>query len=906
MGEETDTADSLQTALQAVFGHAHFRSALQKSAVQAVAQRKQDVFISMPTGAGKSLCFQLPAVAHPGAGVTVVVSPLIALMTNQLQKLHELGIAAETLNSSMKKSERETVRADLMSPAPKTKLLYVTPEQVATEAFQGILTALNRIKKLARFAVDEAHCVSEWGHDFRPDYLKLGKVRDMFPEVPWVALTATASNKVFEDIMKQLKLHKPVQCFRTSSFRPNLCYDVEFKENLDNPYENMRDFALRALGSKWADECPATRGCGIVYCRTREMCEEVSYKLTTLGLLTKPYHAGLTASEREENQTQWSQGHLPAVAATISFGMGVDRGSVRFVIHWSVPQSIAAYYQESGRAGRDGKQSYCRIYYSRSDRKAIAYLLKLEERRAKSKRQKLIAEAATKKFDGMVAYCEGMQCRHFVLSKEFGDEIQPCGRHCDACSKPKALEMRLASFRSSSLTTTSRTISRGDDGYRDLYGGGRRGQQYETEAYGNEDGTKTEEPPSHTLSNLIQDELEKRRASRKPPGQSRMVPQNCSILEPKCTAIKEVSVEMRVEYFAKLREEMEQNYAKYAILNDEPRLTAQDIKNCAAERELHIFKTKKNIHMYRRELVGLFMSLRDMSKTGDLHEALLVYDSCKSFKAEEIADRRSLLDCLRNVDTEEDSSPDCAEASEAENPTAEDQCFSGTATPDTHDFHLEGKRTSSNGNGTQVPNAGHNVSGSSPSVSSAEESREANEKRQIKYFFERSPEKMGRVAEEKAVTCDGPTDKPGSTICRSPASTKRSSGEGFELDDTKKRRTGDPSVPEKPSSHDSSKSSKEHYRSDGPEVRKETSTSSAEKLHAGDTSETKKRDTVKELEKAVQHINKFLYPMYKQNKVTREQFKHICKKLSHRLVDKKTVNQQAAKHLLDDYLKNHQ
>lgn len=211
---------ALRDALATVFGHRAYRSGLQKKAVEAVAQCGQDVFVSMPTGAGKSLCFQLPAVVTPKDSVTIVVSPLIALMADQLQKLKTLGVRAETINSTMSSLERQRVRRDLTSESPSTRLLYVTPEQVASEKFQAVLSALYKAGKLARFVVDEAHCVSEWGHDFRPDYLKLGRMRDMFPDVPMVALTATASAKVFDDILVQLKLRQPVAIFKTSSFLP--------------------------------------------------------------------------------------------------------------------------------------------------------------------------------------------------------------------------------------------------------------------------------------------------------------------------------------------------------------------------------------------------------------------------------------------------------------------------------------------------------------------------------------------------------------------------------------------------------------------------------------------------------------------------------------------------------------
>ncbi|XP_064460729.1 ATP-dependent DNA helicase Q5-like [Ornithodoros turicata] len=883
-----DVTDALECTLHTVFRHTRFRNSLQKSAVEAVAQRCQDVFISMPTGAGKSLCFQLPAVSGPSAGVTVVVSPLIALLTNQLQALRELGIAAETINSTMAQTEKRRVQDDLMSLKPKTNLLYVTPEQVATEGFRNILQALNGIAALARFAVDEAHCVSEWGHDFRPAYLKLGAVRDMFPDVPWVALTATASEKVFRDIVKQLRLHEPVQCFRSSSFRPNLYYDVEFKENLDNAYENVRDFAIKALGSDWEYEKPEKRGCGIIYCRTREMCEEVAHKLSGLGLETKPYHAGLKPQEREENQVRWTKGHLPVIAATISFGMGVDRAPVRFVIHWTVSRSVAAYYQESGRAGRDGGKSYCRIYYSRSDRKAISYLLHCEVQEAKSQQKKVAAESSIKSFNSMVTYCEETLCRHLVLSREFGEEIRKCEKFCDACSKLKALEAKLASFRGSMLTTTSRKFYN-DTGDGELYGGGRRGQLRETKAYGSDDDSGSAEDSSRALSNLIHDELEKRRGSKKPVGTRRSVPQNCPVLEPKCAAIKEVSVEMRVEYLTKLRVEMEKNYATYAVINEKPLLTSLDIKNCAAEAELKIFKTKKNIHMYRRELVGWFKSLRDLTNVGDLHEAICTYRPSRDVRSEnaDFRNQRSLLGFLRSNGVKEEvreppNDDELRNSVESDNPKSHSNSVNSSPELKLQDIEREDPTSRS----TSDSMCRQNVSSSLENSSSCTVSPEANsstDTKQIKYFFELSPARTKTPSAGNATAakleCWG--EKSGERrhseagISGDAADKKRSAADESKVPHSKRMCTSDCSEP-------------------------------AQHCDSRESTVSEKHERVKELEKAVQCVNKFLYPMFKDGKITREQFKQICKEMSHKLVESKAVNTQAAKELLHKYFKDNQ
>ncbi|XP_055550921.1 uncharacterized protein LOC129733251 [Wyeomyia smithii] len=472
--EEACSEGILQEKLKQYFGHNDFKSSLQEEAIQTIITRTRDVYVSMPTGSGKSLCFQLPGVMQDNK-VTIVFSPLLALIKDQLDTLAKLKIPANSINSKMSNKDRDRVLNDLKSIRTDIRFLYITPEQANTSTFKELMKMLVKHKKVAYVVVDEAHCVSEWGHDFRPDYLKLGALRSEYPSIPWIALTATASKKVVDDIFKNLRLKEPVAKFKTSCFRQNLYYDVVFKNSIQDDYIHLRDYIESILEKDETDIKPAKKSCGIIYCRTRETTERVANSLTKLGLKTAAYHAGLKQSERVAVQEDWMDGKYPIISATISFGMGVDKASVRFVIHWDVPQSVAAYYQESGRAGRDGKKSYCRVYHCRDQCKSIDFLLQQDLQKAKNTAKEDKAKLAIRNFGKIVEYCETPRCRHRLFSDFFGDDPPECINMCDVCTNPKKVESAIETFQQLSVSGKLKTKIGFDDNFEDLYEGGRKG-----------------------------------------------------------------------------------------------------------------------------------------------------------------------------------------------------------------------------------------------------------------------------------------------------------------------------------------------------------------------------------------------------------------------------------------------
>lgn len=402
-----------QEILEEVFGFDTFRGE-QQSIVEHVTGG-DDALVLMPTGAGKSLCFQLPAIARQraGRGVAIVVSPLIALMRDQVMALRELGVTAEYLNSALSQEEFVEVRERMM--AGDITLLYAAPERVTNPNFLGDLEALQAAGMLSMFAIDEAHCVSQWGHDFRPEYTALKILHERFPDVPRIALTATADSLTRAEIVKQLDLTNAPQ-YISSFDRPNIRYAVDEKRD-------GRNQLLKFIKENHDGDA------GIVYCLSRKKVMETAKFLSDNGIKALPYHAGLDSKKRQDHQDRFLREDGIVMTATIAFGMGIDKPDVRFVAHLDMPKNIEGFYQETGRAGRDGEPANAWMLYGLQD---VVLQRNMLEGGEASEQHKQVLRG---KLDALLAMCESTHCRRQQLLAYFDEDSEPCN-NCDNCLTP--------------------------------------------------------------------------------------------------------------------------------------------------------------------------------------------------------------------------------------------------------------------------------------------------------------------------------------------------------------------------------------------------------------------------------------------------------------------------------------
>ncbi|WUR04484.1 Bloom syndrome protein (BLM) [Vairimorpha necatrix] len=383
--------------------------------------KNKNVFVLMPTGGGKSLCYQIPSLISPG--ISIIISPLLSLVHDQISNLLKKNILALPFNSTLNNNEKKMVLENMSKGI--IKIYYLTPESLCTNfILEKKLKELEKKNLLSRFIIDEAHCVSQWGHDFRPDYIEIKKIRNIYPSVPVVALTATATPKVELDILTNLQITN-AEIFKQSFNRENLKYFVKLKT------KTVEIDIVTFIISHYKNEC------GIIYCTSKKECEMISEKLNK-HLKTAFYHAGLTKKERISVQSMWNENKFKIIVATIAFGMGIDKKDVRFVIHYSIPKSLEGYYQETGRAGRDGKESVCILYYTYSDKKKLDYMINMNKDLKQKQRQR-------DELRDVIRFCENKtDCRRSLILSYFSEKFdsKKCQKGCDNCMIKNKMEVK--------------------------------------------------------------------------------------------------------------------------------------------------------------------------------------------------------------------------------------------------------------------------------------------------------------------------------------------------------------------------------------------------------------------------------------------------------------------------------